>query len=396
MNMPAKLDVILLAAGQGTRLKAHLGQPKQFATLHAKPVWQHALDGFRSHPDIGHIILVFPQGTDRPDELDEHAHTCTGGILRQDSVHNGLQYLASLQDASAYVAIHDCARPFVPAPVIDDLLLALHQGAQAVIPAIAVADTIKRHRDNKAVETLPRDELVAVQTPQAFSRSLITSLHQQFQDNPAPVTDDASLAEAAGIEVQLITGSPLLHKLTTAEDFDMAQASKTNRGAAFEARIGNGFDVHRFIEGDGPIALCGLQVPHDQGLDAHSDGDVGLHALCDAIFGALGEGDIGQHFPPSDERWRDAASDQFLAYAAERVAARSGHIINLDVTIICERPKIGPLREEMRTEIARIAGISRDRVSVKATTSERLGFTGRGEGIAAMASACISVQSEED
>ena len=176
----------------------------------------------------------------------------------------------------------------------------------------------------------------------------------------------------------------------------MAQASKTNRGAAFETRIGNGFDVHRFIEGDGPIALCGLQVPHDQDLDAHSDGDVGLHALCDAIFGALGEGDIGQHFPPSDERWKDAASDQFLAYAAERVAARSGHIINLDVTIICERPKIGPLREDMRTEIARIAGISRDRVSVKATTSERLGFTGRGEGIAAMASACISVQSEED
>ena len=176
----------------------------------------------------------------------------------------------------------------------------------------------------------------------------------------------------------------------------MAQASKTNMGASFETRIGNGFDVHRFIEGDGPIALCGLQVPHDQGLDAHSDGDVGLHALCDAIFGALGEGDIGQHFPPSDECWRDAASDQFLAYAAERVAARGGHIINLDVTIICERPKIGPLREDMRTEIARIAGISRDRVSVKATTSERLGFTGRGEGIAAMASACISVQSEED
>lgn len=395
MTKPAQMDVILLAAGAGRRLQAHLGQPKQFARLHAKPVWQHALDRFQSHPDVGQIILVFPDGTERPDVLADTIHTCTGGRLRQDSVHNGLQKLAELPAAAPFVAIHDCARPFVPHHIIDDLLVALNNGAQAVIPGIALADTIKQHQDQKVQQTLPRDQLVAVQTPQAFDRALITDLHQQLQDKPAAVTDDASLAEMAGIAVQVIEGTPALHKLTTAEDFDMAEASKTDRTARYETRIGNGFDVHRFIQGDGPIAICGLQVPHDQALDAHSDGDVGLHALCDAIFGALGDGDIGQHFPPSDARWKDAASEQFLAYAAERVAARQAKIVNLDVTLICERPKIGPLRDEMRAEIARIAGIGIDRVSVKATTSERLGFTGRGEGIAAMASASLSLRSEE-
>jgi len=385
-----QLDAIILAAGSGRRLEAKLGMPKQFAELDGKPVWLHAVETISEHPAIGHIILVLPEGTDTPDNCPANLHCVQGGILRQDSVHNGLQYLTGLPDAASRVIIHDSARPFVPAYVIDRLLAALDMGHQAAIPALAVADTIKQISEGavKTVhKTIPRDTVVAVQTPQIFDRTLITELHTSLQTERQQVTDDASLVELAGIDVAVIAGDAALHKLTVPEDFDMAQ----NRPQTLETRIGSGYDVHKFTEGSGQIAICGILVDHNKSIEAHSDGDVGLHALCDAIFGALGDGDIGQHFPPSDEKWKDAASDQFLKFAVERVSERQGKIINIDVTIICERPKIGPLRDEMRAKIAEISDIDISRVSVKATTSERLGFTGREEGIAAMASVSLSI-----
>lgn len=383
-----RCDAIILAAGGGKRLETKLGMPKQFADIAGKAVWLHAVETMSNHPAIGQIVLVLPHGSKTPDTCPDAVHCVEGGILRQDSVHNGLQYLSGLDNAADYVAIHDSARPFVPAAVIDRLVSALEGGAKAVIPALPVADTIKKlsgTEDRTVHRTVPREMLVSVQTPQAFERTSITDLHIMLQNTPRPVTDDASLAEQAGIRVDVVDGDSQLHKLTVPEDFNMA----LNQFATMETRIGTGYDVHKFIDGAGAIAICGIQVEHEKSIEAHSDGDVGLHALCDAIFGALGDGDIGQHFPPSDEAWKDAASDQFLEFAAEKVRAKGGKIINLDVTLICEKPKIGPLRDEMRSRIAEIACVDISRISVKATTSEKLGFTGRGEGIAAMASASL-------
>lgn len=420
----AKLDVIVLAAGSGTRLHSKLGLAKQFALLAGKPVWQHAIDSFLGHESVGHIILVLPIGSAAPEHLAKNIEWIEGGITRQASVHRGLQHLAGLPDLAGFVAIHDSARPFVPRQTIDALIEALDKGAEAVIPALPVVDTIKQisgkqisgkqisgkqistkppastppayetHDNVIVLGTIARDTLMAAQTPQGFVRDMITKLHEDLVDTHHPASDDASLAEMAGIVVSTIAGDAALHKLTTPEDFEMAERRlnpNLNKVTEFETRIGNGFDVHKFGTGKGPIALCGLQVAHDRSIEAHSDGDVGLHALCDAIFGALGDGDIGQHFPPSDDKWKDAASVQFLEFAAKRVADRGGRIINLDVTIICEQPKIAPLSAQMRAEIAKITGISLARVSVKATTSEGLGFAGRGEGIAALASASLSL-----
>ena len=394
-----QLDVIILAAGSGRRLQAALGVAKQFAMLRGKPVWQHAVDSLSAHASIGKILITLPANTPIPEGLSPDVICVQGGILRQDSVHNALQYLDSLSDCAPFVAIHDSARPFIPHSVIDRLLDALEAGAQAVIPALPVADTMKRARGNLVEATISRDSLRAVQTPQAFDRPMITKLHAALNAAPEAVTDDASLAENAGIDVQIVEGDVALHKLTLPEDFIMANeqgSANIQPGQANETRIGTGYDVHKFKTGSGPVAICGLEVAHDKSIEAHSDGDVGLHALCDAIFGALGDGDIGQHFPPSDAKWKDAASDQFLEFALQRLEMRGGKIINMDVTIICETPKIGPLRDKMRAKIAEIASINMSRVSVKATTSERLGFTGRGEGIAAMASVSLSLPINED
>lgn len=394
-----QLDVIILAAGSGRRLQAALGVAKQFAMLRGKPVWQHAVDSLSAHASIGKILITLPANTPIPEGLSPDVICVEGGILRQDSVHNALQYLDSLSDCAPFVAIHDSARPFIPHSVIDRLLDALEAGAQAVIPALPVADTMKRARGNLVEATISRDSLRAVQTPQAFDRPMITKLHAALNAAPEAVTDDASLAENAGIDVQIVEGDVALHKLTLPEDFIMANeqgSANIQPCQANETRIGTGYDVHKFKTGSGPVAICGLEVAHDKSIEAHSDGDVGLHALCDAIFGALGDGDIGQHFPPSDAKWKDAASDQFLEFALQRLEMRGGKIINMDVTIICETPKIGPLRDKMRAKIAEIASINMSRVSVKATTSERLGFTGRGEGIAAMASVSLSLPINED
>ena len=389
-HMPPMIDVILLAAGQSRRMGSIR---KQYQDIGGRPVYQRAIDGFATHNAVAQIILVVPR-----DDLDEMTalHSTdditivAGGSERHFSVACGL---AALRDSTApYIAIHDAARPIIPAKVIDDGLAALQDGAKAVIPVLAVADTIKQVQteDKSLIErTIDRSALRRVQTPQFFAADIITQLHQSADYDKLAPTDDASLAEAAGIDVQVIDGDERLGKLTWASDLNQLRASMMMN----DYRTGTGFDVHRYKDGTfkGQIMVCGLGVDHDRALDAHSDGDVGIHALCDALFGALCDGDIGMHFPPSDEKWKDASSDQFLTYACDLVQKAGGRIVHIDVTILCERPKIGPHRDEMRTILADLCGLPLSAVSVKATTTERLGFTGRGEGIAAQAAATITL-----
>src|SRR6478672_11812703 len=309
----------------------------------------------------------------------------TSGATRQASVHAGLEALVSQKPD--VVLIHDAARPFVSAALISRAIEAASR-TSAAIPAIPVSDTIKLIDANGNVEATPeRARLRVAQTPQAFRFDVILDAHRRAaRDGRSDFTDDAALAEWAGLTVATFEGDPANMKLTTPEDFVRGEA---RLGAMLsDVRTGNGYDVHAFGNGD-HLMICGVRVPHSRGFLAHSDGDVGLHALVDAILGALADGDIGSHFPPSDPKWKGASSDQFLKYAVDRVTARSGRIAHLDVTLICERPKVGPHRDAMRARIAEITGLNLSRVAVKATTSERLGFTGREEGIAAMASATI-------
>jgi 2-C-methyl-D-erythritol 4-phosphate cytidylyltransferase/2-C-methyl-D-erythritol 2,4-cyclodiphosphate synthase len=308
-----------------------------------------------------------------------------GGATRQASVRAGLEALAT--DTPDIVLIHDAARPFVTAAVISRAIDAADITGAAV-PAIAVTDTIKLIGDGGLIEATPeRARLRIAQTPQAFRFDVILDAHRRAaREGRDDFTDDAALAEWAGLTVATFEGDPANMKLTTPEDFVREEA---RLGAALgDVRTGSGYDVHAFGNGD-HVMICGVRVPHTRGFLAHSDGDVGLHALVDAILGALADGDIGSHFPPSDSQWKGAASDRFLKYAVDRVTARGGRIAHLDVTLICERPKVGPHRDAMRARIAEITGLNLSRVAVKATTSERLGFTGREEGIAAMASATI-------
>jgi 2-C-methyl-D-erythritol 4-phosphate cytidylyltransferase/2-C-methyl-D-erythritol 2,4-cyclodiphosphate synthase len=308
-----------------------------------------------------------------------------GGATRQISVRAGLEALAT--HAPEIVLIHDAARPFVTAALISRAIAAADRTGAAV-PAVPVTDTIKQVNAAGDVEATPdRAQLRIAQTPQVFRFDVILDAHRRAaRDGRDDFTDDAAIAEWAGLTVTTFEGDPANMKLTTPEDFVREEA---RLGAALgDIRTGTGYDVHAFGDGD-HVWLCGLKVPHSRGFIAHSDGDVGLHALVDAILGALADGDIGSHFPPTDPQWKGAASDKFLKYAIDRVAARGGRIANLEVTMICERPKIGPLRDAMRAKIAEITGVALSRVAVKATTSERLGFTGREEGIAATASATI-------
>jgi 2-C-methyl-D-erythritol 4-phosphate cytidylyltransferase/2-C-methyl-D-erythritol 2,4-cyclodiphosphate synthase len=309
----------------------------------------------------------------------------SGGATRQASVHAGLEALAS--QSPDIVLIHDAARPFVTAALISRAIGAAEMTGAAV-PAIPVTDTIKLIGETGNVEATPeRARLRIAQTPQAFRFDVILEAHRRaVRDGRSDFTDDAALAEWAGLTVATFEGDPANMKLTTPEDFVREEA---RLGAKLgDIRTGTGYDVHAFGNGD-HLMICGLRVPHHCGFLAHSDGDVGLHALVDAILGALADGDIGSHFPPSDPQWKGAASDKFLKYAVDRVTARGGRIAHLEVTLICERPKVGPHRDAMRARIAEIAGLNVSRVAVKATTSERLGFTGREEGIAATASATI-------
>jgi 2-C-methyl-D-erythritol 4-phosphate cytidylyltransferase / 2-C-methyl-D-erythritol 2,4-cyclodiphosphate synthase len=378
---------ILVAAGRG--LRAGAGGPKQYRTIGGRPVIFRAMEPFCVHPQISAVQPVL-----NPDDMDvfnaavrglTYAPPASGGATRQASVHAGLEAL--VDEKPDVVLIHDAARPFVSAAVISRAIEAAGRTGVAV-PVTPVTDTIKQVGETGDVEATPaRASLRIAQTPQAFRFDVILDAHRRAaRDGRSDFTDDAALAEWAGLTVATFEGDPANMKLTTPEDFIREEARLA--ASLGDIRTGTGYDVHAFGDGD-HLMLCGVRVPHTRGFLAHSDGDVGLHALVDAILGALADGDIGSHFPPSDMKWKGAASDRFLKYAVDRVTARGGRIANLEVTMICERPKIGPLRDVMRARIAEITGLPVSRVAVKATTSERLGFTGREEGIAATACATI-------
>lgn len=385
--MTGRVAAVVVAAGRGHRAGGDV--PKQYRTIAGEPVIRPTLMALLGHKQIGIVQPVIH----RDDESLYRAATTglalpapvAGGATRQISVRAGLEALAS--SAPELVLIHDAARPFLTDILITRAILAAEQHG-AAIPAVIIADTVKRVDDQAHItETLDRSTLRTVQTPQAFSFELILEAHRRAAAaGRDDFTDDAALAEWAGHQVNVFQGETGNVKLTTNEDFIRAELL---RAAAFpDVRTGNGFDVHAFAEGN-HVMLGGVRIPHSRGVTGHSDADVALHALVDAILGALADGDIGQHFPPSDPKWRGASSDRFLAFACERVRARGGMIAHLDVTIVCEAPRIGPHRDAMRARIAEIAAISDTRVAVKATTSEKLGFTGRGEGIVAMATATI-------
>src|SRR5882724_6874950 len=387
MPKSERTAAILVAAGRG--LRAGAGGPKQYREIGGQTVIFRAMQAFCRHPDVFAVQpVVNPDDAAIFNEVVaglRHQAPASGGATRQASVHAGLEALAS--EKPDIVLIHDAARPFVTAAVISRAIAAAGRTG-AAIPVIPVTDTIKLTGDTGDVEATPdRARLRIAQTPQAFRFEVILEAHRRAaRDGRSDFTDDAALAEWAGLTVATFEGDPANMKLTTPEDFVREEA---RLGAMLgDIRTGTGYDVHAFGDGD-HLMICGVRVPHTRGFLAHSDGDVGLHALVDAILGALADGDIGSHFPPSDAKWKGASSDQFLKYAIERVAARGGRIANLEVTMICERPKIGPLRDTMRARISDISGVNVSRVAVKATTSERLGFTGREEGIAATASATI-------
>ena len=373
-----KTVALLVAAGSGSR--AGRETPKQFRTIAGRPLLARAIGGL-VHPGVDEIQVVIGEGQEEAyrEAIGANAlpSPIIGGATRRDSVMNGLDALARDGDVDR-VLIHDAARPFLPAAVIDRLLAALETNEGAV-PALPVVDTLAR-ADSILGDTVPRDDLVRVQTPQAFRFEAIRAAHAAWSGGEA--TDDAQVARAAGLSVALVEGDAALEKLTYEADFRRADA------VLLSPRVGFGFDVHAFAAGE-ELWLGGIQVPHDKGLAGHSDADVVLHALTDAILGAIGAGDIGDHFPPSDPQWRGAASSQFLEYARDLVERAGGRIAHVDITIICEAPRIGPYRDAMRARVADLLRLSLSRTSIKATTTERLGFTGRGEGIAAQAVATI-------
>ncbi len=385
---------VIVAAGRGTRAaRSESGCPKQYAPLAGTTVLGEAVARFASLSAIGPIQVVI-HDADRPlyDAATERfgarlSRPVVGGATRQESVRLGLKALEP--EAPERVLIHDAARPFIEPGVIARVIeaLAAHAGAIAAEP---VTDTLKLAGPGQTIaRTVERTGLWRAQTPQGFRFAAILKAHEAARaEGRSDFTDDAALAEWAGLDVALVASSSRNIKLTSADDLAMAQRLMTEPTTHFEPRIGTGFDVHRFGPGD-HVWLCGLRVAHDQGLIGHSDADAALHAVTDALLGALGDGDIGQHFPPSDPRWKGAASRLFVEDAARRVAARGGRIANVDVTLLCEAPRIGPHRDAMRQALAGMLGLDIARIGVKATTTEGLGFTGRREGLAALASATL-------
>ncbi|MEW5703339.1 MAG: bifunctional 2-C-methyl-D-erythritol 4-phosphate cytidylyltransferase/2-C-methyl-D-erythritol 2,4-cyclodiphosphate synthase [Pseudomonadota bacterium] len=375
---------LIVAGGRGHRLGGE--RPKQYLPLGGKEVLRHTAETFATHPKVVATRVVI-----HPDDRELYAHATSGlplldpvpgGKTRQESVRLGLESLEPrLPD---YVLIHDAARPFVQAVTIERVLEALASGP-AAIAAIPVSDTLKRQTEGQIIgDTVDRTGLWRAQTPQGFHFAAILEAHRKAMGKD--LTDDAAVAEAAGMPVRLVAGSEENFKVTTPEDF--ARAERILRGEAGLLRVGQGFDLHRFGVGD-HVMICGVPIPHSHGIDAHSDGDVGLHALTDAILGTLGEGDIGTHFPPSDPKWRGVDSAIFLQGALARLSKRGGRLRNLDVTLICETPKIGPHRGAMVARLAVLTGLSENAISVKATTMEGLGFIGRQEAIAAQAIATV-------
>lgn len=396
--MGERTIAIVVAAGRGTRMADGAPLPKQYRTLAGEPILARAIKPFLDHAAVEAVLpILHPE--DRSlfaQHVAPHPRLlapAAGGATRQESVRQGLEALASV--APRRVLIHDGVRPFVAAALIDRVIQALDK-ADGALPALPLKDTIKVIGPDRRIErTLPRHALAAVQTPQGFRFDAILRAHREAAAAGAgDLTDDAAVAERAGLVVVAVEGDPDNDKITMARDLTEAER-RLRRDRPLLSRVGQGFDVHAFTAGD-HVMLGGVAVPHDQGLAGHSDADVGLHALTDAVLGALADGDIGQHFPPSDPNWRNASSDRFLSFAAGRLRARGGIIDHLDLTLICETPKIAPHTPTMRARIAEIAGIPVSRVSIKATTTERLGFTGRREGIAALATATLRLPPEED
>jgi 2-C-methyl-D-erythritol 4-phosphate cytidylyltransferase/2-C-methyl-D-erythritol 2,4-cyclodiphosphate synthase len=381
-SAPARLFAVIVAAGRGSRFGGPL--PKQYAGLKGSAVLRATVLAFlRYRSPVAVLVVIHPDDRALYDQavaglaLLPPVH---GGATRQESVRLGLEAVNASPDD--IVMIHDAARPLLDPRIIDRAILALQSGDAALV-AIPVRDTIKRGEATQVAATLDRRDLWRAQTPQAFRYGKIMAAHRAATG--LDLTDDAAVAETAGMNVELVMGSEDNFKITTADDLDRANRLA---GTDYEFRTGQGFDVHQLVEGD-HVWINGIRIPHTAKLLGHSDADVGLHALTDAVLGAIGAGDIGSHFPPGDARWRGADSSKFLAHAAGLVTEKGGRITHCDVTIICERPKIGPHRAAMVARIAEILGVEPGRVSVKATTTEELGFTGRREGIAAQAVATV-------
>ncbi|MYZ47220.1 bifunctional 2-C-methyl-D-erythritol 4-phosphate cytidylyltransferase/2-C-methyl-D-erythritol 2,4-cyclodiphosphate synthase [Propylenella binzhouense] len=387
-------DVVALVVAAGRGLRSGQPVPKQYAQLAGTTVLRRTLQALSATGRFSRIAVVI-----HPDDRLVYEEAASGlpgmtppvegGPTRQDSVRLGLEALAS--DPPGLVFIHDAARPLVSAALVARILNAAGP-SHGVVPALPVSETLKRVHSNTIAEDVAREGIWAVQTPQAFPFGAILEAHREAQAfGRSNLTDDAAVADLAGLPTHVVAGDRLNIKLTTPADFRMAELLLER---LMETRIGHGYDVHAFAVGSA-VTLCGISISHEAKLHGHSDADVGLHALTDAVLGAVAEGDIGDHFPPSDPRWKDAPSAQFLAFAVERVRSRGARLVNLDLTIVCEAPKIAPHRAAMRQRVAEIAGLCTDRVSVKATTSERLGFTGRREGIAAFATATVQVPAGE-
>ena len=372
------VTALIVAAGSGQRLGG--GTPKQFRSLRGKPMVRWAVEALISHPKVDAVRVVIGEGQAEIAETSfaglDVGPMIIGGRERSDSVRNGLTEIGD-----GIVLVHDAARPFCPPRIIDDLLAAL-DGHDGAVPVLSVADTIAKG-DKLLTDHIDRSRLLRVQTPQAFHVEDL--LYAYEEAGRSILTDESSAMVAAGLKVATVAGDTLLDKITTAGDFERAEALLASRQVA---RTGMGFDVHAFA-GEGPIMMGGIAIPHARGLAGHSDADVVLHAITDALLGAASLGDIGEHFPPSDPRWAGASSDLFLSHAAGLIRAEGGIVDHVDCTIICEEPKVGPHRSSMRTRIAEILELDEPQVSIKATTTEGMGFTGRREGIAAQAVASI-------
>ncbi|MBY0283877.1 MAG: bifunctional 2-C-methyl-D-erythritol 4-phosphate cytidylyltransferase/2-C-methyl-D-erythritol 2,4-cyclodiphosphate synthase [Sphingomonas sp.] len=377
---PRRIVALIVAAGSGTRLGGEL--PKQFAALAGKPMLAHSFAAFSSHPMISETIVAIGAGQEAmlADAVGD-ARSVTGGATRRESVRAGLEAIAA-DGGADLVLIHDAARPFLSAEVIDRLIAALDTDP-GTVPALPVADTLARGIEVLG-ETVPRDGLWRVQTPQAFHFDAILDAHRRWPEGE-DATDDAQMLRRFGSSVAMVEGDIMLDKVTYPADIAAAEA---RHAATLISRSAVGYDVHRLEVGE-ELWLGGVLIPHDKGLSGHSDADVALHAITDALLGCTGEGDIGTHFPPSDPQWKGAASYKFLQHAASIITAKGGVIDFVDLTLICEAPKIGPHRAAMRAKIAELLALGEDQVSIKATTTERLGFTGRGEGIAAQACATV-------
>jgi len=385
--------IVIVAAGRGERMGLE-GGPKQYRMLGTQSVLQHTIACFSKHPEV-HAIQVVIHKDDRElykaavvEPNDKLLEPVIGGASRQESCKAGVDAIAQLDFNK--VLIHDAARPFVSDTTISNVIEGIELGVGA-LSANKVADTVKHADANGVVlKTVPRDDLYLAQTPQGFFVEEIKAAHQQAALHaPHEFTDDAAVAEHAGLSVKLVSGNADNFKITTKDDLILAEEKLSMNSGIPDVRTGSGYDVHTLGVGDGVI-LCGYKIPHTQSLQGHSDADVGFHALTDALLGTIGAGDIGSHFPPSDPQWKGASSDRFIEHAVKLVREAGGFITNMDVTIVCEAPKIGPHRDAMRQTVSEICGVELERISVKATTNEKIGFIGRQEGIAALATASVS------